>query len=276
MKLLLSLMTFAALTLSVGARAASDAPAARTYSIALPAGEAQTLTLEFSVGQVAIKAGDTNTIKATVRAVPGNSGQFIFRWVAGNEKAGQLPSGLHLTHEMKDGTLTLCLSTNHCDNPHESGWKSEWEVTLPARLHVKLHGNVGKGSVNGVAGGLEMNLNVGKIEAELPCGPVKASLNVGNIETRVADADYGKVELSTNVGHVGFTVDGRSVDTGVDHNFVSNSQSLRGSGSTPYAMSVNTGHIDLSLGDKRIPSNAACTAVVPQTTPAPQPASHAQ
>lgn len=277
MKLLFSLMTFAALSLSVGAQAdaapaTTAAPAAKTFSAALPASKAQSLTLEFSVGQVAIKTGDTDTIKTTVRAEPGEHMHFIFNWVSGSGNGNQLPSGLHLIHEMKNGAVTLCLAISQCDDSHDfgNGWKSEWDVTVPARLHVKLQGNVGKGSVKGIAGGLEMDLNVGKISAELPCGPIKASLNVGNIKARVADADYGKVELSTNVGHVNFNVDGHSINRGTEHNFVSNSQSVQGSGNTAYAMSVNTGHIDLSLGDKDVPSNAACT------TTTPPPASHAQ
>src|SRR5699024_983684 len=203
-------------------------PASRNFAATIPAAGLTRVRLGAMVGQVHVRAGATNAVKIRVHAEPHGQGHFIFEWTYG-PSTNTLPAGLHLVSRRVDGTLYLCLASkraNGCKlnvkapsaktknagvqkgrtiviNPfsgqvaanggNHPGWESDWTITLPARLALKLDLDVGKADIAGVVGGVNAQVDVGKLDATLPRGPLAGSVDVGSIEAEVGSADYGAV-----------------------------------------------------------------------------------
>lgn len=263
-----------------------------SFEKTVPAAGISRLDLEGSVGEVHIKAADTDTIKVKAEAKPGNHIHFIFDWTVGNKPAGQLPEGLHLVMASANGTLTPCLtvvpgnsgcsaelaasssSAQHSTsvtigplgnvrvNNSNHSWKADWTIVVPAHLAVKLKLNVGSAEVQGIAGGLSAKINVGHLNATLPRGPIDAKVDVGHIDAKVGSADYGPVKLQSNIGDTTFSVHGRHIAT-------PQKQTLHGSGETSYTLTTNIGHIGLELGVAGLSKMPPVKTPVTSTSPAP-------
>jgi len=207
---------------------------------------------------VHIRTADTDRIQVKVHATSGGEGHFIFHWTTGTSsgaaEAGGLPKDLHLVAQRNGETLALCLtgdaSRHECNNSgvEGSGWKANWELVVPARLHLELHGGVISGTVRGVAGGVTAHVGVGKLQLALPRGPVTARVGVGKLEVRVASADYGSVHLTAGVGNTHFQVGDRTIKAGYRHEFTSSGQETTGPGTTTYDLKAGTGEVTLHLG----------------------------
>ncbi len=303
---LLAVLPFAAPAFAATAAPTPPAnPASRNFAATIPATGLTRVSLGATVGQVNVRAGAGNAVKVRVHARPGSHGHFIFDWTFG-PSGNKLPADLHLVARRENGTLLLCLAsrrTNGCNsniktpsaktqsgesgetyiavNPLsgqvvEGGWKSQWTVTLPARLALKLELDVGKAEIGGVGGGVNANVDVGKLDVKLPRGPLKASVDVGGVDAEVGSADYGLVDLSADIGHVAFDVNGNRITTGFKHETTGASQRLTGPGTTAYTLQSNVGSVTLKLGVRGLPSLPSIAASAPGATSASAPASRAQ
>lgn len=269
-------ITVAALALSPLAFAAQsgkavNAPAVQTFSSAVDANGLKTVKLTVKVGKIKITTNQDDKVMIKTATTAGEDMHFIFDWTTG-KSANALPPGLHLVTRRDGDTLVVTLesgdkSSDNSDvltespsngsvnvniNSHTPGWKSNWTVSLPARLALKLIVGVGKASVQGLAGGLDAKVGVGKLNVGLTQGPIDANLGVGDINADVMSADYGKTALTAGVGHVEFDVNGQQNTEGFEQHFTASSQKLTGPGKTTYTLKVGVGHIKLRLGVKKI------------------------
>lgn len=226
----------------------------RQITTSVPAAGLQKLALTVRVGALHITSADTDSIKIKVRVEQGGQGHFIFTWTSGTGNTGP-PASLHLVAHRSGDTLTLCLSADSCEDNGTTvegmgGWQAQWELVVPRRFHVTVNGGVLDTHVRGIAGGLDINIGVGKLSAFLPRGPVSAKIGVGKLDVAVASSDYGPVHLATGVGDARFTVGGKKITSGYQHEFTSSSQDTTGNGKTAYDLKAGTGAIVLALGAK--------------------------
>ncbi|MGH8273672.1 MAG: hypothetical protein ACRES9_05365 [Gammaproteobacteria bacterium] len=302
----LPFVLFALATNAVAAEA--SAAASQNFAATVPAAGLKKVKLDVSVGAAKITTGDTNAVKVRVRAERGNNAHFIFKWTSGNESANGLPADLHLVTRREGATLVLCLASaqeHNCaaaarsatsaqhaassssnsvvvtpfgsfdNNGNHHGWKTDWTLVIPARLALRLKLGVGDATVSGIAGGLDAEIGVGHLDARLPQGPAKANVGVGHIEAAIGSSDYGPVDLSAGVGHVGFEVNGEEISKGVQKHFTSASQKVSGTGKTAYTLESGVGHVELKLGVKSL-SKPMNPKPAPVMTTAPVAATHAQ
>ncbi len=268
-----------ALTLSplalAGQAGTTKAPTEQTFSTSQDASSLKNVELEVKVGQIRITTAAADTVAVKATATASRNMHFIFDWTTG-KSGNALPPGLHLVTRRDGDTLMVSLESDetsakegmpapgtsdngdhslvniHVDGDHSVGWKSNWTVTLPARLALKLKVGVGKATVLGLAGGLDARIGVGKLDAGLKQGPLEANVGVGDINADVMNADYGDVHLSAGVGHVEFYVNGQQNTTGFEQHLTASSQKLTGEGKTAYTLKAGVGHIKLQLGVKKL------------------------
>ncbi len=269
-----------ALTLSplalAGQAGTTRAPTEQTFSNTVDANGLKNVELEVKVGQIRVTSGSADKVAIRAAATAGGKMHFIFDWTTG-KSGNALPAGLHLVTRRDGDTLKVSLESDETsqkqgnpaepgasakgdqglinirvDGDHSVGWKSNWTVTLPPRLALKLKVGVGKATVLGLAGGLDAKVGVGKLDAGLKRGPLEANVGVGDINADVMDADYGNVHLSAGVGHVEFYVNGQQNTTGFEQHLTASSQKLTGKGKTPYTLKAGVGHIKLQLGVKKL------------------------
>ena len=276
-KLIIAALVLTLSPLAVAGQAGTTkAPTEQTFSNTLDATGLKNVELEVKVGQVRITSGPADKVTIKTAATAGQNMHFIFDWTTG-KSGNALPPGLHLVIRREGDTLMVSLESDatstkndnaaqpatsvsggggliniHVNGDHTVNWKSNWTVTLPARLALKLKVGVGKVTVLGLAGGLDAKIGVGKLDAGLKQGPVEANVGVGDINADVMDADYGDVHLSAGVGHVEFYVNGQQNTTGFEQHLTASSQKLTGKGKTPYTLKAGVGHIKLQLGVKKI------------------------
>lgn len=276
-KLTIAALALTLSPLSLASQAGTTkAPVEQTFSNIQDASGLKNVDLEVKIGQIRITAGSADKVAITAAATANRNMHFIFDWTTG-KSGNALPRGLHLVTRRDGDTLRVSLesdetsakqtntvepgsSTNgdqgpisiHVDGDHSVGWKSNWTVTLPARLALKLKVGVGKATVLGLSGGLNAKIGVGKLAAGLKNGPIEANVGVGDINADVMDADYGNVHLSAGVGHVEFYVNGQQNTTGFEQHLTASSQKLTGGGKTPYTLKAGVGHIKLQLGVKKL------------------------
>ncbi len=248
-----------------------NADAAHSFSKTVSAAGLTSIKFDTKVGNIHITAANTDTVSIKATAVPSDHMHFIFDWTIG-PSANELPAGLHLVARREGTQLVISLATGagstaaaaSADNGHDtmninidghSNWKTNWTLTLPARLALDLTVGVGKAEVVGLAGGLRANIGVGKLDLQLPQGPVDASVGVGNIKTAITSADYGKVNLTAGVGRIEFDINGRTNGTGYEKHFTSAKQQVNGPGKTDYTLKAGVGHVYLYLGVKNMPKS---------------------
>ena len=274
---IISIMALAAAPMALAAQSGSNVTReTKTFSYAVPADGLQTIKLQVKVGQISVNTVPGNKVSITTSATAGESMHFIFDWTNG-KAAGKLPAGLHLATNREGDTLLVSLEaggngsdgqsthTNtitenpvtgsvdmNVDSHSNPGWKSDWHVTLPARLAMHLVVGVGKATVNGIGGGLDAKIGVGKLDTWLPRGPLKANVGVGDIKAYVRGAGYRNVDLAAGVGHVEFYVKGQLDTTGLEQHWTASSQKLQGSGKTDYTLKAGVGHVRLKLGAKQM------------------------
>jgi len=275
-------LTIAALALTLsplalaGQAGTTKAPMEQTFSNTQDASGLKNVELEVKVGEIRITTTTADKVAVKTAATAGRNMHFIFDWTTG-KSGNALPHGLHLVTRRDGDTLMVSLESDetsakqdnsaepgtsgnggqgvldfHVNGDHSAGWKSNWTVTLPARLALKLKVGVGKATVLGLAGGLDANIGVGKLDAGLKKGPIEANVGVGDINADVMDADYGHIHLSAGVGHVEFYVNGQQNSTGFEQHLTASSQKLTGEGKTPYVLKAGVGHIRLKLGVKKL------------------------
>ena len=270
--LIITALALAISPLALAGQAGNTAPTAQTFSKTVEASGLKTVDLEVKVGKIRITtaSADKVAIKAAATTANGNM-HFIFDWTTA-KSGNALPPGLHLVAHRDGDTLVVSLEsggsssdnnmtidnpvtgnvTVNTDGDSSPGWKSDWMVTVPARLALHLKVGVGKATVRGLAGGLNAKIGVGKLDAGLAKGPLEANVGVGDINADVMDSDYGNVHLSAGVGHVEFYVNGQRNMTGFEQHFTASSQKLAGEGKTPYTLKAGVGHIKLKLGVKKL------------------------
>lgn len=254
-------VTVPAMTVHVRRVDSSGTGAALALSGTVPVpAKVSNLNLQLRVGQLHVSTADTDHLQVKVRAIQGGpQGHFIFQWTtgksSGSQEVGGLPKSLHLVTERDGDTVTLCVRAEKgaqtCrDSGTETinGWKADWQLVVPTRMHLALDGGVINGKIRGVAGGVKANVGVGSLDLVLPNGPVTARVGVGKLDVRVKSRDYGHVHLATGVGDTSFHVGGRRIKAGYHHEFTSSNQETTGAGNTDYDLKAGTGHVSLKLG----------------------------
>jgi hypothetical protein len=149
-------------------------------------------------------------------------------------RAEQEVAAATLTSDQRSGRLVLRLDSDS-DEPR---FEARWQVTTPSRLKLELEQGVGDIFVNGLSGGVDVQVGVGEVSLEVGAGDIDVNVGVGDATVRAPSSKYGSVDVSGGVGGAGVVVDG-TVKKG--EGFVSHSSSWRGDGSNSIELEVGVG-----------------------------------
>jgi len=168
----------------------------------LPAAGMTRLNLDVNVGVITITSSTDGQVHVTLSLKPSSS---FFGLLTNSSNLAAAQHAV-IRHALNNGTLTLAVQ--YPANTDTSDISEHWTVAVPAAIAVTGHVNVGELSVNGIAGGVDANLNVGIVQLDVPGGPLKITANVGKIQATVRSLDYSNVSLGATVGKTSLTVDG--------------------------------------------------------------------
>lgn len=257
------------------AAAATPAPTPRTPPTlmkALPANGIDRIKLLLTTGEVRVLPSAGNTIRLRVKIHSGKTLHFIFDWRIG-ESGKRPPRDLAILTHREGHALVIRLSDQGqaaqspaIPKPSSAantastgggdrftitmgnGWSTRWTLWLPSRMAFSLTGGVGEVRVQGISGGLKVQLGVGRLRADLPRGPVTAELGTGKIHVRIAASAYGDIHLASGIGDVQLRVDGKRIRKGYKRNITAATQKLRGDATPAYKLQAGIGNVVLSLG----------------------------
>ncbi|MEJ2582948.1 MAG: hypothetical protein P8127_15145, partial [Acidobacteriota bacterium] len=106
----------------------------------------------------------------------------------------------------------LSLWIESSEDKEDRRFEEQWNITVPARLKIRLDHDVGDIEVDGVVAGVELDSGVGDVAIEVPEGNVNVDLGVGTAVVRAPAMAYGAAEAAGGVGDARLTVHGKKVD----------------------------------------------------------------
>ena len=174
--------------------------------------QGEVLHLDVGVGEVELIASDSDQIEVRVELEGTKTGFMFF----GDKRD---VSDVELDVNLKEGTrLSLSLSDN-------DDVKEQWRIFMPASVAVNLEMGVGRVETRGMDNSLEIDLGVGEVKVN-------------------HSHEYADVELTSGVGDVSFSVNGRQA--GVQRAMVSASYSARLQGQGNLHVDVGVGEVDVN------------------------------
>lgn len=216
----------------------------RTLEATLPAGGVTTLITHANVGAVTVTPSSDAMVHVSVRLMPSNN----FFWdIFTHSKAPEAIRRATISHAIDQGALDF--SVQYPAGSSTDDVNEEWDIAVPANVHVRSHINVGKLQVAGISGGVEAQVNVGKVMLEVPGGPLDISVNVGKITAQAHTTKYGDIVLAANIGSTRLTVDGVSVGD-LQKQGAGSQVHYMGKGSDGINLKANTGKVALVLSDQ--------------------------
>jgi hypothetical protein len=220
----------------------------RTLESELSAAGITSLSTHTNIGSITITPSPDASIHVSVKLSPSNN----FFWDIFSHADPKAIRTATLSHTLDQGALDL--GVQYAADSNAESVKEDWNIAVPANVHIKSNINIGKLQVTGIAGGVDAQLNIGRVTLEVPDGPLKVSMNVGKISARAQVAHYGDVVLAANVGDAQLTVNGMSVG-GRQKQGTGSEMSYRGQGNEEISLKTNTGKVSLTLsGPEQAPA----------------------
>ncbi len=238
MLLNLSLLLTAA-GLAVPARAADDRDY-RTITKNFPAAGLQGFRVEGRVGDVRIRATNSNEVSLKLELEARREGGWLFGGKGD-------PRDVELDDSASGGTLRLSLRGDR------KGLSERWTLTVPARLAAEIKLDVGDVEARDIEGGMRIAVNVGNIELDVPRGSIDAKVNVGDIKARTATDAYDDVRLESNVGDADLRVGSQRINSSNKRRY-GPGEDVRwsGTGRDRIRMEVNVGDASLVIAKARV------------------------
>jgi len=225
------IVAFLAITALATAGFATDRVLSESFSM----DQVERLTITNGVGSFTLTATDGEDIHVEVTLIPRRGGIFSSMSRAEEEVAAA---------ELKADRGSDKLSLEVDSSSHEPRFEARWKVTAPSRLGLGLVQGVGDASVEGLAGGVDMEVGVGQAIVEVTGGNVGLSVGVGDATVKAPAAAYGSVDVSGGVGGAVVVVHGE-VKKG--RGFVSHSSRWRGDGPDSIEVEVGVGEAKVIL-----------------------------
>ncbi len=174
----------------------------RTITKNFPAANLQGFSVDARVGDIRIRANNTNEVSLRVELEARNEdGGWFFRGRRGD------PDAVELDAYTGGNTLRLTL------RGERKGLHERWTLTVPARLAAEAKLEVGDLEARGLEGGVRFKVNVGNIDMDVLKGSIDAEVNVGDIRARTSTDAYDDVHLESNVGDADLRVGSRRIES---------------------------------------------------------------
>jgi len=212
----------------------------RTISKNFPAASLQGFRVEARVGDVRVRATNTNEISLKLELEARREGG----WLLGSKGD---PRDVELDESTGGSTLRLSLRGNR------KGLNERWTLTVPAKLAAEIKVDVGDVEARDIAGGAHITVNVGNIELDIPHGEIDAKVNVGDIKARTATDAYDDVRLESNVGDADLRVGSQRINSNNKRRY-GPGEDVRwsGTGRDRIRMEVNVGDASLVISKARV------------------------
>ena len=197
------------------------------------------LRFEGHVGSFELRGTDGDEIKWTLRLEPDDGGWFK------SAKQAQRAVDEAKVRAVAAGDAWE-LETDLPSGADEDDVKEHWIVEVPARLALAFEARVGEATVEGVAGGVEAELNVGDLRIEVPRGAIDARVNVGELRITSGTKSPGRVRLEANVGDVDLKIQGKHIEA--DRSFaIGGGVSASNGGTDDISARVNVGDVRVHI-----------------------------
>lgn len=175
----------------------SDDIVLRSEQGSLPATGIEQLYLESEVGEIILTAADTDTITWQLEIVANDNHG------APSQKERERVTKAKLSAKSMDEQARLTFvwprGAKRSDDIHE-----RWTITVPSQLAARVDMEIGKLSIEGLAGGIEADLGIGELRITVPGGDVYAEMGIGDVQITSSTTDLGEVDLDADIGEVRF------------------------------------------------------------------------
>lgn len=232
------------LTVALLPYAAHAADASRTLEAESPTTGITGITVNAGVGQLRISPSPDDNVHVQIRLEP-KSEHFLwfFHWMT--QSTPEAVKQVSLQQQQKNGQLTYSL--NYPDHLDDGDVKQNWTLQVPARLSANVEMKVGQVDVNGMNGGVAVNLNVGEITVNAPSGSIRATVNVGQIRASSATTQPGNINLTSTLGDARLYMEGQSVHEHAHRSGLGRSIDVPGKGPDAMKLDVNIGEVSLHI-----------------------------
>jgi hypothetical protein len=216
----------------------ADAAGPKTLTRTIEGGDIGFLKLDSGIGDITITANtDQKDIAIEVILTPRRGGFF-----SSKRQAERDVDAATLEAVVEKDRLSLWIESS--EDKEDRRFEEQWNITVPARLKIRLDHDVGDIEVDGVVAGVELDSGVGDVAIEVPEGNVNVDLGVGTAVVRAPAMAYGAAEAAGGVGDARLTVHGKKVDGG---GFIAKAASWTGDGSYRIQVSVGVGDAIIKL-----------------------------
>ncbi|MGH8371966.1 MAG: hypothetical protein ACRETO_04455 [Gammaproteobacteria bacterium] len=221
-----------------------------TLQAVSPTAGVNRIVLDAGVGQLKITPSADDSVHVQVR-LEKKSQNFLwfFHWMS--QSTAKAISQITLQQQSQGSSITYSLK--YPDHLDDGNVKQNWDVQIPSRLFTKVTMKVGQLSVNGISGGVDVNLNVGEVTLNTPAGSMKATVNVGQIRATSGTSQPGNIELSTTIGDARLYMKGSTVDRdNMRHNGLGRTIDVAGKGPDKMDLELNIGEVTLHIDSTQI------------------------
>ncbi|MCH9026639.1 MAG: hypothetical protein IIA05_05925 [Proteobacteria bacterium] len=233
-KILKLLASFIIAMMSVTTANAADS---REIGDSFSADGIDVISINAGVGSVELIASGGDAITVLVSVEPDNG------WFRSGPDREDLEK-ITLQKATKKGKLSLRLGFPRGFD--EDDIEEHWEIEVPARLQAKVRIGVGRISIEGVAGGVNVHAGVGEVRIDVPRGDVRAHASVGDVRVKSATKSAGNIEMDADVGNVSLKMNGRNYEAERGWG-PGASLELEGSGADEFDVSADVGNAQLTI-----------------------------
>jgi hypothetical protein len=238
------ILTGAVLAAAVSAQPVQTAGFNRVLTATIPAAQLTHLDLTALDGSVDLKA-DPNPaatdVTISVAIDPPRARNF------------RTPASADLTAIALDWRADRKVLRVGLTNARAGNVEAAWTITVPARFSARIDAHDGAVAVEGIAGGVDADLNSGlggrggRIDVNVPRGKLALSIGVGDIRAIRSDAAFGNAVVRATVGDAKLYLLGHEIVAphapGPGHKV-----SLDGKGGDSLSLKVSVGDVSLKIG----------------------------
>jgi hypothetical protein len=222
----------------------AQAVAPRPLNAVVPATGIDTVSMNIGVGELYLTPSPDDDVHIHV-ILRQKSREFLWFFHWQSRATMEEIQAAQISHQQQGQRLILSLAMP--GNLDKDDVKQKWTVQIPSHLALELSMKVGQATIEGIAGGVQADLNVGELDLDVPRGTLSAKVNVGQITANTASSRPGNIFLSSNIGEAALYTNGKYVSHAGEHSGLGRSISLHGAGPDNMHLTVNIGEVDLRI-----------------------------